>query len=474
MNPLYISLAVVSCYANDNDAFIPEKWAMEGLAILEENMVMARLVHRDFSNEVANFGDVVNTRRPGTFRTQRKTDADTVTAQDASATNVQVPLNQHHYVTFVIKDGEASKSFQELVKIYLLPGMQAIARGVDRGLIGQVHNYIRTSDKRVGRLSNLSSSNAKDFVLEARETLNKNKAYVQGRNLLLAPASETALLKTDIFIKANERGDSGSALENATLGRILGFDTFMDQNVPAITTTNADIATGTITNAESAGEAAATQPATVTGYVANVGEFATVAGNDQPTWITAKTDNATDTTAVTMNEANKYATGALAVLTVYKACDVADDYDAGHTKEILVDGWTASKAPQVGQLIAFGTGASRHTYTIIESYLSSSGVQAILLDRPLAASVANNDLAFPGPAGAFNLAFHRDSLALVSRPLARPNSSLGVMSGVTSHNDVAMRVAMQYDGSAQGTRVTLDMLCGYAVLDAELATLFLG
>jgi hypothetical protein len=33
--------------------------------------------------------------------------------------------------------------------------------------------------------------------------------------------------------EANERGDGGSALENATLGRILGFDTFMCQNVNA-------------------------------------------------------------------------------------------------------------------------------------------------------------------------------------------------------------------------------------------------
>jgi hypothetical protein len=473
MNPLYVSLACVACFANDNDAFIPEVWAMEGLAILEENMVMARLVHRDFSNQVANFGDVVNTRRPGTFRSQRKTDADDVTAQDASATNVRVPLDQHHYVTFVIKDGEATKSMAELINIYLVPGMQTIARGVDRGLIGQVHKFISTSDKRSGRLSSLSSANAKDFALEAREILNKNKAYVDGRNLVLAPSSETALLKTDLFIAANQRGDGGNALENAALGRILGFNTYMDVNVPSLTTTGADIATGTITNAAAAG-ASGSQAASVLAYVANVGEFATVAGNDQPTHITAKTDNATDTTAVTLNEANKYATGAGAVLTVYKAADVKGAYAAGYAKEIVVDGWTASKAPQVGQLIAFGTGGSRHTYTIVESYLSAAGEQSLLLDRPLDAALADNDLAFPGPAGAFNLAFHRDALALVSRPLARPNSQFGVMAGVASHNDVAMRVTMQYDSKAQGTRVTMDMLCGYAMLDANLACVYLG
>ena len=55
----------------------------------------------------------------------------------------------------------------------------------------------------------------------------------------------------------------------------------------------------------------------------NVGEFAVVAGNDQPTYITAATTAARrDDTAITLNETNKYATLAGAPLTVYKACKV--------------------------------------------------------------------------------------------------------------------------------------------------------
>ena len=38
MNLLY-STPTVACFANDNDALVPELWAQEGLAILEENMV---------------------------------------------------------------------------------------------------------------------------------------------------------------------------------------------------------------------------------------------------------------------------------------------------------------------------------------------------------------------------------------------------------------------------------------------------
>lgn len=471
MNKLYASPAKIVCFANDNDAFIPELWAMQGLAILEENMGMARLVHRDFNSNVANYGDVVNTRRPGEFRVQRKTDADSVTAQDASATNVRVPLDQHFYTTFVIKDGEASKSFQELAQVYLVPGMQSVARGVDRGLLGQAHRFFRTNALRAGRLTALSSSNAKDYTLEAREILNRNKAYPEGRNLVLAPASETALLKTELFIKANERGDGGNALENARLGRILGFDTYMFQNVPAIAT-GAEVATGTVTNAAAAGTTGS-QTVVITGYEVVVGEFALVDGNQQPVYVTARTA-AVNTTAVTLSEANKYATGAGAVITIFKSCEVNGGYDAGWTKEVVVDGWNTGEAPQVGQMIAFGTGGSRHVYTIIESFLSAAGEQSILLDRPLDIALVNDQSAFPGPYGAFNLAFHREALALVNRPLARPNSQFGVMSGVAAHNDISMRVTMQYASDIQGTRVTLDLLCGYALLNVNLGVLLLG
>ena len=234
MNPLYLSRAVLACFDNDNQAFIPELWASEGLAILQENMVIANLVHRDFENEIRQFGDVVNTRRPGTFQIRRKQDGTTLQGQDATATNVKVPLDQWFYTSFTIKDGEASKSFQDLVDIYLRPGMMTIARSVDRAVLGRVHGYLGTPAKRVGRLGNLSASNSKDFVLEARETLNVNKAPLEGRNLVLAPVSETALLKNELFIAAQMRGDFGTALESATLGRILGFDTYMDQNVNSV------------------------------------------------------------------------------------------------------------------------------------------------------------------------------------------------------------------------------------------------
>ncbi len=433
---------------------------------------MAQLVHRDFSKEVASFGDVVNTRRVGTFKNYRKTDSDSVTAQDANATNVAVTLNLHNYINFTIKDGEASKSFKDLVGLYLRPGAQGIARGIDRMLCGQTQRF---QTNKAGKLDAVTSSTSKDYLLECRETLNRNNAYLQDRSLVLGPSAETLLLKTDLLVKANERGDGGFALEEARLGRILGFNTFMDQNMGGLyINTSADYVAGTINNADGYPAGTATNMAVdVNAYVVVDGEFVVPVEDGQLTYATAATDNATDTTGVTLHTGLKYAVTNTAVITVYKSCDTNQSYAVGYTKPIAVDGHTASKGPQVGQLIAWGASTgTRHTYTVIETTAISSTETQVTLDRPLETAITDADIVFPGPVGGINLAFHRDAIALVSRPLALPRAA-GVDASVVDYNGISMRVAMQYDIASQGTKVTLDLLCGVQVLDTNLGCIYL-
>lgn len=473
MNPLYLSVAAVACYANDNDAFIPEIWAQMGLMILEENMVAANLVTRDFENEIKRFGDVVHTRRPGDFKIRRKVDGSNLAQQDAVSTDVLVPLDQWFYDSFTIKDGEGTKSMQELVTVYLLPAMQAVARGVDRALLGRIHAYFGVDQNhRSGRLNKMDSTNAKDFVLNARQTLNVNKADLGGRSLILSPYTETALLGTELFIKANERGDGGQALEDARLGRILGFDTFMDQNVNSVLA-GADNDTSYLTSAAVAAGVATVAVDTGSNVVA-VGEFVNIDGNDQPTYLIAGTDVSGACTSMVLNEPLKYAVADDAQVTRYAACTVnGSGFGVKYSLAINVDGYTTGKAPQIGQLIAFISSGVRHTYTVIESEDNGSNCD-LYLDRPLDFAIANNDAAYPGPTGSFNWAMHKNALALVSRPLALPPQSHGVAASVAVHNNVSMRVTMQYDINAGGTVVNLDLLAGVAVLDARLAVALLG
>jgi hypothetical protein len=85
----------------------------------------------------------------------------------------------------------------------------------------------------------------------------------------------------------------------------------MGQNVNGISS-GADTNTMVITNALAADALVAAQDCSTTGTQAVVtGEFLTVAGNDQPTHITAHHETGGDTDTVTLNEATS--TGSYAV-----------------------------------------------------------------------------------------------------------------------------------------------------------------
>jgi hypothetical protein len=174
-------------YDNSLSALVPAFWANESLAILEENMVIGNLIHRDFSPLVANFGDTVNTRRPGEFEAKRKWTTDDVTVQDSTATNVQVKLNQHLHVSFLLKDGEVSLSMKDLVTMFMAPAMLAQARFIDLVLLNQYPQFLANT---VGTVGGFTGQTVKDTVIDTREMMNQRKAYMTGRNLIIGTDTE--------------------------------------------------------------------------------------------------------------------------------------------------------------------------------------------------------------------------------------------------------------------------------------------
>lgn len=71
-----------------------------------------------------------------------------------------------------------------------------------------------------------------DMILAAREALNKAHVPMADRYLAVGSNIETALLSTDLFVKANESGDGGDALREATLGRKGGFTIVSAPDLP--------------------------------------------------------------------------------------------------------------------------------------------------------------------------------------------------------------------------------------------------
>lgn len=466
--------------ANDFSALNPTIWANEAITQLLPNMVIANLIARDFDqNQVAKFGDVVNAYIPGNFEMTRKGAlCENVVVQDASGASLQVPLDQWPQVSFLICDGEENRPALDLIDTLLSPAMLALAQGADRILGGQVYQFL---DNVSGHANNVDETNVKRYLLEARENMNRRNVPLAGRTMLLTPATETEALSVETFTNANQVGDDGTALREAALGRKFGWDLFMTQTQPEVSTGQTTV--GTVTLNMAAGAAAAATALTVDGAGATatlVGQWALVAGDDTPQHITARTD-----TTLTIAPGLKRAVADNAAITILKSGAVnkvggyvgttTNPRVIGHAKEILIDGLPAS-VPQLGQMVTFGSQTERYAIIKLTIYDQAAGTFGFELDRPLSLPIANDATVNLGPAAKYNFGFIRNAFTLVTRPLPQPRAGTGAISRVVVDpiNKISIRVTITYDGQKQGHLVTLDFLMGVGVLSREMGEVMLG
>jgi hypothetical protein len=428
-------------------------------------------VHTDFRNEIANFGDVVNTRKPATFTAIRKVDTDDITVQDASADNIQVPLNQHWHTSFLLNDGALSKSFKDLRAEFLQPAVMSIAQAMDRVIFGQYPHFLANTE---GKQDDYSSTTAKGYILDVHKRMNNNKVPLGGRNMFMCPNLEAETLKLDIFTAADQVGDGGTALREATLGRKLGFNMYMVQNMPSFAGQTQSTASAALVDNVGGYAAGSTLVHVDTaGSSLEVGQWIVFNDDGTPQQITALGSLATQDIDVTIAPGLRRAVANDDTVRVYAqgAVNLTAGYASGWSKEIVVDGFTGA-AVNVGQIVTFGTSTIK--YSVVSTTLSSGNTVGIVLDRPLEAALANNDKVYTGPGGNYSLIMDRPAIALVSRPLALPESSLGARAAVANLGGFGLRVVMAYDPYKQGILTTVDVLAGIKVLDSQRGVVLIG
>ena len=454
--------------ANDFSPFVPEWWANETLAILEENMVALGLVHRDFEPMFQMYGDVVNTRRPSEFVAIRKVKTDNITVQDATATNVQVTLDQHIHVSFQVNDLDQRSSMVDLISTYVKPAGLALARSADRVILGQ---YPRFLPNTVGSLQ--GGSGGSGYMLQKlaslKTKLDTQKAYEDGRNLIFSPTTESYFLGDPSSYNVNKAGNAAERTKGE-IGEIMGLRTFSAQNMADVLLNPTGV-TKTV-QASGASLVGATSIAT-DGWAAAtdiiVGDWVLI--NGFPTRVTAVSGTwASTATVMTLTVADGIANGVAdnANIVAYKKVLInnASGYAAGWNKAIEFDGTGTGYEPQVGQAVQIGSAV----YTLIAKPTATS----MLLDRSLEALVADNAAIQPLPHGNYNFAFHRNAVTVAVRPLPPVPAGTGARSATINYNDLTVRATMGYDMLGQNMIVTLDFLMGVQVLDTNLGALLLA
>lgn len=213
--------------ANSNvDAWIPEIWAQEALRHLKANLILARLINRDYDSEVAQSGDVINVPIPPILAAANKVAGTPISPAAVSAATTPVPLNQHVYSAFEVDNIQRIQSRPDVLSNYGRSAAIAVAERIESDLLAQ---YVNAGEA----VGTSGSALDKENLLAARTALSVAKVPAsEGRWALVAPQDAEELLgdlsNTDATANAGDR----SALRDGRIGRLYGFDVYESQLAP--------------------------------------------------------------------------------------------------------------------------------------------------------------------------------------------------------------------------------------------------
>lgn len=243
-----------------NTFITPDIVAREALLLLRSNLVGTLLFDRRYDGIFTGdekVGDTVRIRRRQDGEVTEFTG--TVTPGSTTETSINLTLEKHFDASFEVTTKDLTLNIQDFSEQVLAPRLIAMAEKVDAYCMSKLHllPYIATVDALTGANADIPDAlpNSIAALAQTRKTLNNLRVPLTNRVQIVSPDYEATLLSVDNFITADKRGDGGSALESASLGRVMGMDFFMDQNVDDATFTSGTFTTGALSADAVAGAA---------------------------------------------------------------------------------------------------------------------------------------------------------------------------------------------------------------------------
>lgn len=407
-----------------NALLTPSIIAKEALMQLENNLVMANLVHRQYVNEFHKVGDTITIRKPVRFTV---VDGSVATAEDVQEGSTTLQIASRKNVSWSFNTQDLTLTIDQYSERYITPAMIALANQVDRdvlGLYSSIPSWVGTPGQTINSFADLSAG---------PQRLDEMAVPKDNRRCVLAPADSWGMIGN---LSGLNLGDSGqnspqaSAYREARLGRVAGLDIYQDQNVRTHTV---GVGTGT----------------------------PVISGASQlTTYANVKTTNqmALVTKGWTASKVLK-AGDVFTIDSVFAVNPVSKD-----TLDFL------QPFTLTADVTTNATTTSNTTLNITPAIITTGSYQTVSAGPADAATITYVGTASTGYRQ--NMVFHKNAFALVTVPLIMPDSA--VWKARQTHNGLSVRLYKYLDGDNDIEKIRCDILYGTKAIYPELATRISG
>lgn len=404
-----------------NTIVTPTAIATAALDILENELVFAKLVSRDYDDLFSYKGDTVYVRKP--VRPTIRTTAAISSIPDVEEGKVAVSMDKQAGADFNFTSKELTLSMDRIERDILRPYMVGIANQIDGDLAAlavNVWNWVGTP-----------GNNLDSWADAARgpQRLMENGVPMGDWRATVSPQDGYSL--AGAFVQNTfDQTRTKSSIEMAKVGRVANADWYTTQNVRALTTG------------------------------ARGGTPLVNGASQVSTW-----SNVKDTNTQTLN------------------IDGASNSITGWAKagDVFTIAGVYAVNPQTKQTLTFlqqfvvtadvnSNGSGQVAATISPAIITSGpyqNVSAAPADNAAITMVGSNSTAYYS-----NLVFAPQAFTLVTRPLDKPAER--PMAAVKSYKGISCRVIPDYDFTNDVSRWRLDILYGVKATYPDLATRISG
>lgn len=201
-----------------NTLLTPSLITKETLINLENNLVMAGKVNRQFENQFVKIGNSITIRKPNRFIVSS---GPALSIQNISEPSTSVTISNQNHVDFQFSSQELTLSIEEFGERYLKPAAIALANQIDYTVFSNFSSF----SNLVGTAGTLPSSFAS--IAAVGQRMDELAAPQEGRTLVLNPAAYWSMANglVGLFVKSVAEPALKGFLAN-----IANFSIYEDQN----------------------------------------------------------------------------------------------------------------------------------------------------------------------------------------------------------------------------------------------------
>lgn len=223
------------------DSFVPELWNAAIKEPYEKNLVYGQptIASNAWMGQITGIGDTVHISAITAPTVRKYTKGEAITVDEVTTTTTKLTIDQGNYFAFRVHDVDKVQAAGDFQGPATRSAGINLRDNADQYLAGLLKDGAKSSNK-LGTLQVIDDDPARvgaeqttafKVLVQLAEKLNSNSVPTTGRYVVVGPKTYSALLMDPRFTKVDASG-SEDGLRNGIVGRAVGFDVMVSNNVP--------------------------------------------------------------------------------------------------------------------------------------------------------------------------------------------------------------------------------------------------